>query len=141
MSFLTIHLDLKENQRGFRKHSSTTSALLPLAHKMATGFKKPLASSTTPCTVTLAIDLLKVFDTIHHTQLIPAVFYTSLHRIIVRWFSPYLRSRHASCRYKKPRRPATLCGPASPKDLSHLQLFSISPFQINLITTPYFICR
>ena len=43
LPLLTIHLNLSETQHGFRKHGSMTSALLPLAYKVATGTSTSLS--------------------------------------------------------------------------------------------------
>ena len=97
LTALESSLPLADSQHGFRKMRSTTSALLPLAHKVAAGFNQnrpPLR------TVAMAIDLSKAFDTVSHTKLIEAISATGLNHNIIRWLSTYLRGRFASCRYK-----------------------------------------
>ena len=72
-------LRLAGSQPGFRKMSSTTSALLPLTEKVAASLdlnKPPLR------TVTIAIDLLKAVKTVNHTKLIEAISATDLHQNI-----------------------------------------------------------
>ena len=94
---LNLSLPLAESQHGFRKMRSTTSDLLPLAHKVAVGFNQdrlPLR------TTAMAIDLSKAFDTVSHTKLIAVIRANNITHNIVRWLSAYLRGRFASCRYK-----------------------------------------
>ena len=74
---------------------STTSALLPITQKLAAGFnqnKPPLQ------TVTKAIDLSKIIDTVNHTKLKESISAIALHSNIILRLSAYLRSRFASCR-------------------------------------------
>jgi len=93
---LTHHLQLVDSQHGFRRQHSTTSALLPLVHKVATGFNKPKPPDRT---VLMAIDFSKALDTVNHTKLLQAVSNSSLPHNTVRWLVAYLRGRSASCRY------------------------------------------
>ena len=98
LPLLSHHLTLADTQHGFRQQRSTTSALLPLVHKVAAGFnqlKPPLR------TVSMAIDLSKAFDTVNHSKLIQTIAATTLHHNVVRWLSAYLRGRFASCRYNE----------------------------------------
>ena len=93
---LRDHLPLADSQHGFRQQRSTTSALLPLAQKVAEGFNQ----KTPPLrTVAMAIDFSKAFDTVNHTKLIDSISQTTLHSNTVRWLSTYLRGRSAFCKY------------------------------------------
>ena len=132
LPFLTIHPYLAETQYSFRKHRSTTSALLPLAHKMATGFNKPCPPPLR--TVVMAIDLSKAFDTVGHTKLITAIFNTTLKKIFSDGSRLICEGATIFARVTRPRPPIALCGSASPKDLSYLQPFSICSSQITPIT-------
>ena len=100
---LTNHLQLADSQHGFRRQRSTISALLPLAHKVATGFNK---SKPADRTVLMAIDFSKAFDTVNHTKLLQAVSNSTLPHNTVRWLVSYLRGRSAFCRYN---RAASVC--------------------------------
>ena len=89
-------IPISPTQHGYRPNHSTTTALLPLTHKVALGFNQPLPPDRT---VTVAIDFSKAFDTVSHTKLIIALSQTTLQHNTVRWLSAYLRGRMACCRY------------------------------------------
>ena len=96
-------LPLSNTQHGFRQNHSTTTALLPLAHKVALGFNQPRPPHRT---VTVSIDFSKAFDTVSHTKLIHSLTtQTTLRHNTVRWLSAYLRGRMASCQYNNTKSP------------------------------------
>ena len=96
-------LPLSDTQHGFRQHHSTTTALLPLAHKVALGFNQPRPPHRT---VTVSIDFSKAFDTVSHTSLISSLTtQTTLRHNTVRWLSAYLRGRMTSCLYNNTKSP------------------------------------
>ena len=96
-------LPLSKTQHGFRQHHSTTTALLPLAHKVALGFNPPRPPHRT---VTVSVDFSKAFDTVSHTTLISSLItQTTLRHNTVRWLSSYLRGRMASCQYNNIKSP------------------------------------
>ena len=99
LPYLNLHLSLFDTHHGFRKQRSTTSALLPMAHKVATGFNKPRTSPLR--TVALTIDVSKAFDTVYHMKLVAALSTSSLHHNVIKWLSSYLRGHHASHRYSE----------------------------------------
>ena len=78
---------------------STTSARLPLAHKVATGFNKPRPPLIR--TMVITVDLSKAIDTVNHTKLKAALSTISPHHNVIKFISSYLRERHASCRYSE----------------------------------------
>ena len=90
-------LPFSSNQHGFRPNHSTVSALLPLAHNIAQGFKLPFPPLRLS---TMAIDLTKAFDMINHTIHIRAFTLSSLSNNIKLWLCAYLKGRIASCRNK-----------------------------------------
>ena len=76
------HIHLADTQHGFRKGRSTTTALLPLAHQVASGFNQicpPLR------TVAMAVDFSKAFDTVNLTSLLPCIHESSMDANTVRW--------------------------------------------------------
>ena len=89
-------LPISPTQHGFRAQHSTTTALLPLVHKVALGFNQHRPPHRT---VTVSIDFSKAFDTVTHTLLLASLSQTTLRHNTVRWLSAYLRGRIASCRY------------------------------------------
>ena len=75
------HLPVADTQHGYQKQHSTTSALLPLAHKVAQGFNQPKP----PChTVALAVDFSKAFDTVNHDVLFNMIRLSTLANNVVR---------------------------------------------------------
>ena len=81
-------LKFAPSQHGFRSGHSTTTALLPLVQRIASGFnqrKPPLR------TATVAIDISKAFERVDHTLLLDAIASTDLHPNLVRWTAAYLR--------------------------------------------------
>merc|ERR1711888_284015 len=91
------NLPLSPTQHGFRSNHSTTTALLPLVHKVALGFNQPRPPHRT---VTMSVDFSKAFDLVPHTTLISSLItQTTLRHNTVRWLSAYLRGRMACCRY------------------------------------------
>ena len=97
---ITTAFPLSPSQHGFRPRRSTTTALLPLSHAVATGFnrRKPPSRS-----IALAIDFSKAFDSIPHNLLISRITQSTLHPNIKRWLSAYLRGRAAACLYQRAR--------------------------------------
>ena len=95
-------LPLSPTQHGFRTRHNTTTALLPLTHKVASGFNQPRPPHRT---VTVSIDFSKAFDTVPHTKLLLALTQTTLQHNTVRWLSSYLRGRMARCRYHNTTSP------------------------------------
>ena len=93
---LTHHLSVSETQHGFRSSRSTTTALLPLAHQIATNFNRPKPPHRTSM---MSLDLSKAFDIVDHTKLLSAISNSSLDHNTVRWLATYLRGRTATCRY------------------------------------------
>ena len=89
-------LPLSNTQHSFRPHRSTTTALLPLTHKVVSGFNQQLPPHRT---VTVSLDFSKAFDTVNHTTLLASLTNTTLRHNTVRWLSAYLRGRMTSCRY------------------------------------------
>ena len=90
-------LPISHHQHGFCSNHSTTTVLLPLAHKIASGFnqsKQPL-----PRRVTMSIDLQKAFAMVNHPRLISSLTHSVLFNNTVRCLSAYLKGWMACCRY------------------------------------------
>ena len=96
------NLPLSNTQHGFRPHRSTTTALLPLIHKVVTGFNQRPPPHRT---VTVSLDFSKAFDTVNHTKLLDSLTNTTLRHNTVRWLSAYLKGRMTSCRYNNTNSP------------------------------------
>ena len=94
--FISPHLQISETQHGFRAGRSTTTALLPLVHQVASGFNQFLPPRRT---VAMAVDFSKAFDTVNHTSLLRSIHESSMDANTVRWLCTYLRGRTASCIY------------------------------------------
>ena len=62
LASLNLYLNLSDTQHGFGKLRLTSSALLPLAHKVATDFNIPRQPLL--CTVAMSNNLSKAFDTV-----------------------------------------------------------------------------
>ena len=99
LTFFIIHLERAETKHGFHTNTSTSFALLTLAHKVATCFNKPHPPHFH--IAAMATDLSKAFDTVNYTKQMTAVCNSTNHRSIVRWLSSYLRGRHAFSRYNE----------------------------------------
>jgi hypothetical protein len=97
LPLITPALSENETQHGFAPGHSCTSALLPIATKVAIGFNdaKP-ARRSAMC----AVDISKAFDCINHTLLIDQISSSDLYSNLVRWLAAYLRGRTASCVYR-----------------------------------------
>ena len=93
---LTAVIPLADTQHGFRPLHSTTTALLPIAQTIASGFNKECPPRRTTI---MAIDFSKAFDSVPHPQLIKQIADLPLHPNIVRWLSCYLNGRTAKCTY------------------------------------------
>jgi hypothetical protein len=96
LPLVTDALPKSSFQHGFAPKHSCTTALFPIATRIAIGFNDPKpARRTAVC----ALDISKAFDSVNHTLLIEQIAATSLHSNIVRWLSAYLRGRTARCIY------------------------------------------
>ena len=96
LPYLTDALPPNHSQHGFRPAHSTTTALLPLATMIATGFNQRKPPSRTAA---LAVDIAKAFDSVNHTLLLRKINLAPLHSNLVRWITAYIRGRTAFCNY------------------------------------------
>lgn len=94
---LKISLVTNPTQHGFKSLHSTTTALLPIANTIATGFNQYRPAHRSAA---LAIDFSKAFDSIDHAILLHKISLTSLHPNLLRWLACYLRGRVSSCLYQ-----------------------------------------
>ena len=78
-----------QDQDGFRREHSTTSALLQLTTDVAVGFNQRKPPDRTVC---VAVDL---FDTVCHNNLLSKINRSHLPPATARWLSCYLRGRQA----------------------------------------------
>ena len=90
------HLQTKDSQHGYRAKRSTTTALLPLAHRIASGINQIRPPHRTVAT---AVDFSMAFDTVNHTALLSDICESTMEPNTVRWLFTYLRGRMASCLY------------------------------------------
>ena len=81
-----------QDQHGFRREHSTTSALLQLTTDVAVGFNQRKPPDRTVC---VAVDLSTVFDTVCHNNLLSKINRSQLPPATARWLSCYLRCRQA----------------------------------------------
>ena len=90
------HLHTSDSQHGYRAKRSTTTALLPLAHQVASGINQNRPPHRTVAT---AVDFSKAFDTVNHTALLSDICESTMEPNTIRWLFTYLRGRMASCLY------------------------------------------
>jgi hypothetical protein len=96
LPFVTRDLPKSDTQHGFSPLHSCTSALLPIATRVAIGFNDPKpARRSAMC----AVDISKAFDAINHTLLLEQISGSPLHHNLVRWLAAYIRGRSARCIY------------------------------------------
>ena len=81
-----------QDQHGFRREHSTTSALLQLTTDIVVGFNKRKPPDRTVC---VAVDLSAAFDTVCHNNLLSKINISQLPPATARWLSCYLRGRQA----------------------------------------------
>ena len=90
-----------QDQHGFRREHSTTSALLQLTTDVAVGFNQRNTPPPPDRTVCIAVDLSPAFDTVCHTNLLSKINRSQLPPATARWFSCYLRSRQAKTCFRE----------------------------------------
>ena len=81
-----------QDQHGFRREHSTTSALLQLTSDVAVGFNQRKPPDRTVC---VAVDLSAAFDTVCHNNQLSKINRSQLPPATARWLSYYLRGRQA----------------------------------------------
>ena len=122
------HIKLSDSQHGFRAGHSTTSALLPLVHQIATGFNQHYPIHRT---VSMAVDFSKAFDTVDHTQLLSDIHNSTIPHNVIRWLTTYLRGRSATCKYNNKTSKSYLLHTGVP------QGSVLSPLLFNLYVSNY----
>ena len=92
-SFLDQNHFFLHQQFGFRKNHSTSHALALLTYKIT----ESLANKTS--TLRVFLDLLKAFDTFHHSALLSKVKHSRIRGIALDWLKSYLteRSQQVEC--------------------------------------------
>ena len=122
LPILNEHLHTVPTQHGFRPQRFTTTALLQIAHSISSGFNQRKPPS---CTVSLAIDFSKAFDTVPHDLLLERLMETTLPSNVLWWLSCYLHGRSAAvCLLPVPTGQVWLliCQGWCPSGLSHFPL-------------------
>jgi hypothetical protein len=96
LPIITDALPKSNTQHGFAANHSCTTALLPIATKVAIVFNdaKPAWRSAL-----CAVDLSKAFNCNDHNLLLEQISSTDLHPNIIRWLASYIRGRTARCLY------------------------------------------
>ena len=97
LSALKTSLPAADSQHGFRSQRSATSALLPLANRVASGYNTMKPATRTGL---LCVDLSKAFDVVNHHKLVEQIGQTDLHPNLKRWLVAYLRDRKVRCLYQ-----------------------------------------
>ena len=98
-----------QDQHGFRREHSTTSALLQLTTDVAVGFNQRKPPDRTIC---VAVNLSAAFDTVCHNNLLSNINRSQLPPATAQWLSCYLRGRQAKTCFRGVKLPST---PASRK--------------------------
>ena len=87
-----------QDQDGFRREHSTTSALLQLTTDIAVRFNQRKPPDRTVC---VDVDLSAAFDTIYHNSLLSKINRYQLPPATARWLSYYLRGRQAKTCFRE----------------------------------------
>ena len=85
--FLQEHNILCQNQVGFRKNNSTTSALIEITEKI----KETIDNKKYGCGIFM--DLCKAFDTVNHDILLKKLEHYGIRGNALEWFRSYLTNR------------------------------------------------
>ena len=78
---------LSSDQHGYRRHSSTTTALLQIMDIISTG------ADANNITATMSIDQSSAFDCVEHALLLQKLAYYSLSKEMIQWIKSYLEFR------------------------------------------------
>ena len=81
------HNILNKSQFGFRKHHSTTLALIDLINNISNSLDNK------DYTIAIFLDLSKAFDTINHNILLDKLSYYGIRGLPLIWFTNYLSNR------------------------------------------------
>ena len=87
VDFLNEHNILNKSQFGFRKHHSTTLALIDLIDNISNSLDNK------DYTIGVFLDLSKAFDTINHKILLDKLSYYGIRGLPLIWFTNYLSHR------------------------------------------------
>ena len=87
LSILNEHNILNKSQFGFRKHHSTTLALIDLIDNISNSLDNK------DYTIGVFLDLSKAFDTINHKILLDKLSYYGIRGLPLIWFTNYLSNR------------------------------------------------
>ena len=95
LDFLNKHDILNSSQFGFRKHHSTTLALIDLIDNISNS----LDNKDYTIHIGVFLDLSKAFDTINHEILLNKLSYYGIRGRQLTWFSNYLSNRQQSVNF------------------------------------------
>jgi hypothetical protein len=84
LPYLRESLPCASSQQAYRPFHSTTTALLPIATKIAIGFNQPACR-----TAMVNLDIYKAFDVVSH-DLLEMISDSALHSNLVRWLKTYI---------------------------------------------------
>lgn len=85
--YLEKHNMFLNAQSGFRKHRSTTTALLKIHDDIIT------ATDNNMITVLVLLDMSKAFDSVNHELLLSKLYFIGIRGIMWEWFRSYLTER------------------------------------------------
>ena len=94
LDFFTKQDILNHSQFGFRKHHSTTLALIDLIDNISNSFENR------DYTIGVFLDLSKAFDTINHQILLNKLSFYGIRGLQLTWFSNYLTTRQQYVNFK-----------------------------------------
>ena len=108
VDFLNEHNILNKSQFGFRKHHSTTLALIDLIDNISNSLDNK------DYTIGVFLDLSKAFDTINHKILLDKLSYYGICGLPLIWFTNYLSNRQQFVNFNgiHSRMSAITCGAA-----------------------------
>lgn len=93
-NYLSCNNLLSHCQSGFRKHFSTTTALMKFTNDVFSSFDNNM------CTGAIFLDLSKAFDLVDHYLLLDKLHAIGLCRLSLLWFNSYLHHRRQCVSYR-----------------------------------------
>ena len=94
---VTEALPKGDNQHSFAPLHSTTTAVFPIANRIATAFNEVKPASRV---ATVAVDISKAFNVVDINKLLDKIVSSNLHPNYIRWLGSYLKGRKAATLFR-----------------------------------------